>query len=107
MPVAPNWIPVREKRYSATVNINFASVAAATIAKQTLTSSTYPRLKGLKAQVPTFIQFKLAPEFADIHILGCQAVANGTAVDLVVTLQNSNAVSARDLAAADFLIWQE
>ena len=103
MPIPVNFpVSGSSARYSATVNLDPASVGAATTATQTFTSTVYPRLAKLVAGVPTYCQFKTTPQFADVFITSVACYTKGI---LSVTFTNVN-VGARDLAAADFIIWQ-
>lgn len=98
------YVPGHGKtRFLNTVSLNPASVAAATTAGQTFTVASNPGLKGIKVGIPTEVFYAAAPEFSDLHIHSARVDAADT---LTIVFTNSNAVSARDAAAATFIVIQ-
>lgn len=97
--------PVSSNVFSSvrTVSLNPASVAAATTASQTFTVANFAGLKGIKIGRPTWVFYASAPEFSDLFI---QSAAVYTADTLTVVFQNVNGASARDAAAANFIVLQ-
>lgn len=99
------FLPVSSNvfRTNITASLNPASVAAATTAGQTFTVASNPGLKGIKTNRPTWVFYAAAPEFSDLHIHSARVAADDT---LTIVFTNSNAGSARDAAAANFIVLQ-